>query len=84
MAQILDGKAHAARMLEEVKQAVDALAQGPELRPPCLAVVLVGEDPASQVYVKGKVTDCAKTGIRSLEYRPPGRGKSDRAGGPHR
>ncbi len=70
MAQILDGKAHAARMLEEVKQAVDARLKA-GLRPPCLAVVLVGEDPASQVYVKGKVTDCAKTGIRSLEYRLP-------------
>jgi len=39
------------------------------LRPPCLAVVLVGEDAASQVYVRGKVAACARTGIRSLEYR---------------
>jgi methylenetetrahydrofolate dehydrogenase (NADP+)/methenyltetrahydrofolate cyclohydrolase len=39
------------------------------LRPPCLAVVLVGDDPASQVYVRGKVGDCASTGIRSLEHR---------------
>jgi methylenetetrahydrofolate dehydrogenase (NADP+)/methenyltetrahydrofolate cyclohydrolase len=68
MAQILDGKAHADRMLVEVKRAVDArLSRGQ--RPPCLAVVLVGEDPASQVYVRGKVKACAGTGIRSLEHR---------------
>ncbi len=42
----------------------------PARRPPCLAVVLVGEDPASQVYVRGKVKACAQTGIRSLEFRP--------------
>ena len=36
-----------------------------------LAVVLVGEDPASQVYVRGKVAACARTGVKSLEYRLP-------------
>jgi methylenetetrahydrofolate dehydrogenase (NADP+) / methenyltetrahydrofolate cyclohydrolase len=70
MAQILDGKVHAERMLESVAASVQArLAKG--LRPPCLAVVLVGEDPASQVYVRGKVTDCARTGIRSIEHHRP-------------
>ena len=68
MSQMLDGKLHAGRILDEVSGQVKArLAQG--LRAPCLAVILVGEDPTSQAYVKGKVTDCAKTGIRSLEFR---------------
>ncbi len=69
MAQILDGKAYADRMLEEVRLAVEAQ-EAKGLAAPCLAVVLVGEDPASQVYVKGKVAACAKTGIRSVERRP--------------
>jgi methylenetetrahydrofolate dehydrogenase (NADP+)/methenyltetrahydrofolate cyclohydrolase len=68
MALVLDGKVHADRMLEQVAAAVKArAARG--LRAPCLAVILVGEDPASQVYVKGKVNDCERTGIRSLEFR---------------
>lgn len=70
MVLILDGKAHADRMLGEVQAAVAArAARG--LRPPCLAVVLVGEDAASQVYVRGKVAACARTGVRSLEFRLP-------------
>lgn len=70
MAQVLDGKAHAERMLEDVRQAVmERRNRG--LRPPCLAVVLVGDDPASQVYVRGKVKACSETGIRSLEHRLP-------------
>ena len=68
MALILDGKTHADRMLAEVQAGV-AERQARGLRPPCLAVVLVGEDPASQVYVRGKVAACARTGIESLEYR---------------
>lgn len=68
MAVVLDGKVHADRMLEQVAASVKArAARG--LRAPCLAVILVGEDPASQVYVKGKVNDCERTGIRSLEFR---------------
>ncbi len=70
MATILDGKAHGDRMLEGVRQGVEArLAQG--RRAPALAVVLVGEDPASQVYVRNKSAACAKVGIRSLEHRLP-------------
>ena len=68
MATILDGKAHADRMLETVRQGVEArLAKG--LRAPGLAVVLVGEDPASQVYVRNKAAACARVGITSLEFR---------------
>ena len=69
MAQVLDGKAHAQRILEEVRVRVaERIAGG--ARPPCLAVVLVGADPASQVYVRGKVKACQETGVRSLEFRP--------------
>lgn len=39
--------------------------------PPALAVILIGDDPASHVYVSNKVKACAKAGIRSLEYRLP-------------
>ena len=70
MATILDGKAHAEWMLEQVRTGVEArLARG--LRAPGLAVVLVGDDPASQVYVRNKTAACAKVGIRSLEFRLP-------------
>ena len=68
MATILDGKAHADWMLEQVRAGVEARsARG--LRAPGLAVVLVGEDPASQVYVRNKSAACARVGVRSLEYR---------------
>lgn len=70
MATILDGKAHADRMLEEVRLGVERrLAAG--LRAPGLAVVLVGEDPASQVYVRNKAAACARVGVRSFEHRLP-------------
>lgn len=68
-AQIIDGKALAAAVkAEATAECAQLIAQGVE---PCLAVVLVGEDPASQVYVNGKVNDCAQCGIRSLEHRLP-------------
>lgn len=70
MTTILDGKAFADRMLAEVSEGVrERVAKG--LRPPCLAVVLVGDDPASQVYVRGKIRACDFTGTRSLERRLP-------------
>lgn len=66
-AQLIDGKAAAARVLAEVGADVAALkARGIE---PALAVVLVGDDPASQVYVRNKVLRANEVGIRSLEYR---------------
>jgi methylenetetrahydrofolate dehydrogenase (NADP+) / methenyltetrahydrofolate cyclohydrolase len=68
MATILDGKAHADRMLETVRQGVEARkAKG--LRAPGLAVVLVGDDPASHVYVRNKGAACAKVGITSIEHK---------------
>ncbi|PIA72943.1 bifunctional methylenetetrahydrofolate dehydrogenase/methenyltetrahydrofolate cyclohydrolase [Ectopseudomonas toyotomiensis] len=66
-AQLIDGKATAARVLAEVAADVAVLkAKGIE---PALAVVLVGNDPASQVYVRNKVLRAGEVGIRSLEYR---------------
>jgi methylenetetrahydrofolate dehydrogenase (NADP+)/methenyltetrahydrofolate cyclohydrolase len=69
-AQIIDGKKVAAKVREKVKTRIaQSLAQGH--KPPGLAVVLVGADPASQVYVRTKRKACAQTGIRSLEHDLP-------------
>lgn len=68
-AQILDGKALAAEIRSEVKTQVAALAEKGVST--ALAVILVGEDSASQVYVRNKIKACADTGIRSLEFRMP-------------
>lgn len=68
-AKLIDGKALAAAVKQEAAEQVSALkAQGVN---PCLAVVLVGEDPASQVYVRGKINDCAQCGIESRSVRLP-------------
>lgn len=69
-AQILDGKAIAADIREQVKARVDSrLEQGH--RAPGLAVVLVGENPASQVYVRNKQNACEKVGFHSELIRLP-------------
>src|SRR6185312_6613495 len=62
----IDGKAVAARIRSEVAAAVKALPDQP-----ALAVVLVGEDPASQVYVTSKGKATSEAGMRSLELRLP-------------
>ena len=69
MAQIIDGKAIAAQVRAEVAQAVSAWTDHGN-RPPFLSVVLVGENPASASYVRGKRKACAEAGILSetLEY----------------
>ena len=67
---ILDGKALSEKIRGEIAQEVnDYLSKG--FRPPTLAVLLIGEDPASQVYVSNKEKACQKVGIRSLSYRLP-------------
>ena len=68
--QVLDGKALAATIKEELRQEVDAirLAAG---KIPHLAAVLVGDDPASQVYVRNKVRSCEQVGFRSSLVRRP-------------
>ena len=67
--KLIDGKATAARVLAEVAEQVRALRQGGVQ--PGLAVVLVGADAASQVYVRNKVLRAGEVGIRSLEHRLP-------------
>jgi methylenetetrahydrofolate dehydrogenase (NADP+)/methenyltetrahydrofolate cyclohydrolase len=66
--QIIDGKAHALRMRADIAQQVIAR-QSAGARAPALAVVLVGEDPASHVYVRNKIAACAEAGITSIEHR---------------
>ena len=67
---LIDGKAVASRCKEEIRTRVEELkARG--IRPG-LAVILVGDNPASQVYVRNKERDCAECGIYSEEYRLPG------------
>ncbi|MEJ8675050.1 bifunctional methylenetetrahydrofolate dehydrogenase/methenyltetrahydrofolate cyclohydrolase FolD [Chromobacterium amazonense] len=69
-AQLIDGKAVAERLVEKVRVGVGTrLAQGK--RAPALAVVLVGDDPASAVYVGGKKRACEKAGVRSVSYELP-------------
>ncbi len=70
MADIIDGKAIARQVDERTKAEVDAMVAAGMERPG-LAVILVGEDPASQVYVGHKIKACARVGIRSSEYRLP-------------
>ena len=66
-AQILDGTACAAQIKEELAKEVKSFTDR-GLRKPGLAVLLIGNDPASQVYVKNKITACKKTGIESFSY----------------
>lgn len=69
-AQILDGKVISQEIVNDVRAKVDArIAAGK--RAPCLAVVLVGSDPASQVYVGNKKRQCANAGIRSIAHDLP-------------
>lgn len=65
---ILDGKAVAAKMREDLKKEVDGFVSG-GARPPGLSVVLVGDNPASELYVRNKITACKKTGIESFLER---------------
>ncbi len=70
MALILDGKAVAADLRTGIARAVASLKASHGLTPG-LAVVLVGEDPASQVYVRNKAKQTAETGMLSLEHKLP-------------
>ncbi|MBQ1635682.1 MAG: bifunctional methylenetetrahydrofolate dehydrogenase/methenyltetrahydrofolate cyclohydrolase FolD [Bacteroidales bacterium] len=64
MGQIIDGKALSQVVMDEVKAEVLAL-EAKYGRKPCLAVIIVGENPASQVYVRNKVKAAAYTGMES-------------------
>ncbi len=67
---IIDGKATAAAIREEVRVAID-LRKEKRLPVPALNLLLVGDDPASAVYVRGKDMDSAEVGMRSLIERLP-------------
>ena len=66
MAQILDGKTLSEKIFERIAEEAKTLPVQP-----CLAVVIVGEDPASQIYVANKRKNCGQVGFRSLEYALP-------------
>ena len=63
-ARIIDGKAVAAKLRVEYRERIAKMVSTRGVRPG-LSVILVGEDPASQVYVRNKIRDCAEVGIRS-------------------
>ena len=69
-AKIIDGKVLAAEVKACAAQAVRFLQERYGITP-CLAVLLVGDDPASQVYVRGKANDCEACGIESRVIRLP-------------
>lgn len=68
-AKLIEGKQISAKLREEMKLEVAALAE--EGITPGLAVVIVGEDPASQVYVRNKEKGCEELGIYSEKYELP-------------
>lgn len=69
MANIIDGKAVSAQVKEKIRQEVEQLkGQGVEIG---LAVVIVGDDPASQVYVRNKEKACEAVGFNSFKYALP-------------
>jgi methylenetetrahydrofolate dehydrogenase (NADP+) / methenyltetrahydrofolate cyclohydrolase len=69
-ARLIDGKAHAAKLRERVAEEVAVLVREHGVKPG-LAVVLVGEDPASQIYVNSKGEQTLEAGMHSLTIRLP-------------
>ena len=69
-AKIIDGKAVAAKLCDSIQQRIAERGQQ-GLRAPCLATVLVGADPASEVYVRNKRRTCERVGIRSIPVELP-------------
>ena len=67
--KIIDGKSTAFETCEKVRLRVDSLLKNDV--EPCLAVIIVGDDPASRVYVNNKKKKCAAVGIKSLEFALP-------------
>ncbi|MGQ2966057.1 bifunctional methylenetetrahydrofolate dehydrogenase/methenyltetrahydrofolate cyclohydrolase FolD [Methylophilus sp.] len=69
-AHIIDGKQIANQLLDDIKNNIDQRLKAGK-RAPCLAVVLVGDDPASAIYVRNKQLACEKVGIVSQAHRLP-------------
>ena len=70
MAHIIDGKAFAANLRVDIAKSVALLKDNHQIQPG-LAVVLVGEDPASQVYVRNKGKQTVEAGMQSFEHKLP-------------
>jgi len=70
MAEVIDGRAIARALDEQTKAEVEAFVAAGKNRPG-LTVILVGDDPASEVYVRHKVKACERVGMRSTEHRLP-------------
>lgn len=68
--QVFDGRALANSMRAGLAEEIEELTKAGH-RPPCLAVVLVGDDPASRSYIKGKQRACARIGTRAVERLLP-------------
>ncbi len=66
-ARLIDGKRIAASLLADIKERVDER-ERKGLRRPCLAVILIGDDPASAIYVRNKTEACKQAGIGSVPY----------------
>jgi len=69
-AKLIDGKAIAAEVRRNIKKKIDARREK-GLHIPGLAVVLVGENPASEIYVRNKCTACDESGVLSRSYNLP-------------
>src|SRR5260370_10896811 len=68
-AKILDGKWVGEQILAELRPRIERMTKSH--RPPGLAVILVGHDPASEIYVRGKIKACGQLGIYSEKIAPP-------------
>ena len=66
MATLIDGKAVSAAVKQRVRETIEANGFSP-----CLAVIIVGDDPASRIYVNNKKKACEVSGIHSVEYALP-------------
>lgn len=69
-AKIIDGKAVAENLLQDLKKEI-SLRSKEGIRNPSLAVILIGSDPASSIYVKNKRLACEKIGVKSIAYDLP-------------
>src|SRR5437660_12774816 len=68
-AKVLDGKWVRDQILSELRPRIERITK--QHRPPGLAVVLVGNDPASEIYVRNKIRTCGELGIYSEKLAPP-------------
>lgn len=67
MAVLLDGKAQSMKMKTEARAEIESY-ENAKRRRPCLSLILVGENPASQIYVRNKVRDCEEVGILPKQF----------------